>query len=157
MRELEQLIGARTRRLFLIVLAIAGSYRVLAGPSSGSYVRLREFTPPTNSVIDRKTILSAGLDYSIEDDHFARNTYFVHVLFNGPDGMTFNVGNRIQDGVEIRQKTGLVLVQYPVKRVWNDKYLAKPVTVRWTVMKRTGKLDSVIVAETDSVTYRLEP
>lgn len=140
------------------VLVVASRNCVLAASEpAASTLRLREFYPPADAVVDRNTVLSAALDYSIADNQFSTKTYFVHALFNGPDGKTFNVSNKIEDGVELRQQAGVVLVKYPLKRVWNDKYLAKPVTVRFSVLKRVNKLDETIIAETEPITYRLEP
>jgi hypothetical protein len=151
-------IGRWRKLLLLILLAAGGTQRVAAElESAESTARLREFAPPANAVINRKTVLSAALDYSIADDGFLPKTYFVHALFDGPDGKTFNMKRRIEDGVELRTKAGVVLVQYPMKKVWSDSYLMKPVVVRFAVMKRLSTIESRIVAQTETISYKIEP
>ena len=139
----------------LVVLAVTGPYG--AAGAAEAMARLREVYPAANAVVDSHTVVSGALDYSIPANEFSPKTYFVHLLFNGPDGKTFNLSKRIEDGVELREQAGTALLQYPLKRVLKDAYLVKPVTIRFAVLKRINRDDSKIVAETEPVTYRLEP
>ncbi len=125
-------------------------------------VRLRELYPGRGSTINRMTVISAEVEYSIDDFDPQADPFYIGIQFRSTGAGTLITFVDLFAWAELTEPTGTVSLTYPVETVWSKNQLAKPVTVYFLLHQamggggsgtRAGR--SMVIARTEPVIYQV--
>ena len=140
--------------LFLMCM----TWSVVNAAKTKPHLTITSITPSPGATITRSTVLKVTLDYSIDRTKWIRDTYYILPLFDSTEsGHPFNALDRLVDGFPIKEASGVVEYEYGIKGEWDAGQLAKPVVVRFCLMKREGRGASRSIAQAEPVTYQTDP
>ena len=143
----------------LILLAVSlmmgcASSDVEMIPESTATVHLLSIDPPAGSAVNAETRLIAEVEYAIENfDPTA--VYYIAPLFDSTrgQGMTFNALRSPTEAPRLRSASGRLRVVHRLRPEWSQGSLAKPVSVTFFVMVRTGPQRTQVIGKTETVQF----
>src|SRR5213593_3423258 len=122
----------------MISLVIAGKRE----PKSVGSIDVVSLTPEAGSSVDRNTVITVELRYSIDNFQTKQNRYAVSINFQKRDSRTSTFSSGPGDAVVLKEASGTVTLTYPLESIWDNPKLRKPVVVYFYLHERTGRHQS---------------
>jgi hypothetical protein len=141
--------------LALLAFSCASGVASPDAPAATAHVALLSLSPPAGSQVDEHTELVAEIEYRI--DGFKPGVdYYIAPLFASTkgSGTTFNMLDHIADAPKVSTPEGRMTVRYPVRRELGSTQLARPVTVWFYLMERTGSGQTRVVGNTEAIAFK---
>ena len=116
-------------------------------------LEVSELTPQPGTALNRASVISATIHYSIVDFDPAAAYILVPVFASTRDGETFNELPGFRDGFAVGSPTGSINIRYSIALEWDSGKLAKPIVLHFVVLQRTEKHKAEGIGQTPSLTF----
>ncbi len=138
------------------MLSIVMICMVFAGmpkPKSEGSIELVSLTPEAGSSVDRESIITAQLRFTIDNFKFKKDRYQVSINFQDRDSRAATFSKGPGDMIMLEEASGTITLVYQLDRVWDDPRLRKPLVVYFYLHERTGKRETVVLDSTGEIQF----
>jgi hypothetical protein len=140
----------------LLLCVIAVTSVDIAVPAST--IEVKNMLPPPGYPVDGDTVLRADIAYQISDYDPHHAIYTLVPLFQlaGNPMRSYNTLPNATSGLRLNAQSGTVQFEYPIRREWAERKIAKPIKVKLAIMQVTHGHDLEPIAETEYFEYKAQ-
>ena len=143
---------------YFVVIGLLAFASCSTGPTFSSKVskgnvQLLEIVPPEGSEVNRQTSLRARVSFNV--DTLQRGIdYYVAVLFDSRvDNQTFSMVDTFSDAQRVADTSGIVEINYPIRREWDSGKLKRPIRVWFYLMQRVEPHRTKVLGTAGPIEY----
>jgi hypothetical protein len=150
------------KRLFLLSTLLLAACEAMAPTepfdTGSATLVIMALSPQPGSVVTSDTVITASLKYEIRNYTDKGNLYYVMPQFSATDVKgtisTIGVKQTADTLVNISAPSGAVALKIPLKDVWNQASLKRPVTLYFFLNQRTERQKSVVIGAAGPVGFQ---
>jgi hypothetical protein len=144
-----------TAMLALLVMSCTAGVASPNAPAATAHLALRSLSPLAGSHVDEQTELVAEIEYRI-DGFKSGVDYYVTPLFASAKAAdtTFSMLDHISDAARVSAPEGRITVRYPIRRELRSTELARPLTIWFYLMERTGARQTRVIGKTEPIAFK---
>jgi hypothetical protein len=133
---------------------ILGILSLMSAPAST--IQVKNVLPLPGYPIDADTVLRADIAYEIGEFDSGHATYVLVPKFESAvdANRTFNSLPHPSSGLQLTEASGVAHLVYPIRREWGSGKLAKPIHVRFFIMKIGHDHKVIPLTESDVYEYK---